>query len=155
MRESNMKVRGRRDAQRGVALFLAVFGLLLLSAIAIAMLFSSDTETTISVNYRDKQAAIFGVLAGLQEARDRIHPLTGDLGPGTNLSSGGLNIVPTALPSSTVSKRGDLNSIEVGWISRKHTGGDVIIWSQGPGSQKLGKALDNTDVYKVMISVFK
>ena len=96
-----MRVRGKCDAQRGVALFLTIFALLLLSAVAIAMLYSSDTETTISVNYRDKQAAIFGVLAGLQEARDRIHPLTGDLGPGTNLSSGGLNIVPTALPSTS------------------------------------------------------
>ena len=58
-------------------------------------------------------------------------------------------------PSDTLSNKGDLNSIDVGWISRKHTGGDTIIWSQGPGSQKLGKALDNTDIYKVMISVFK
>lgn len=98
---STMRFRGKRDAQRGVALFLTVFALLLLSGIAIAMLFSSDTETTISVNYRDKQAAIFGALAGLQEARDRIHPLTGDLGPGTNVPSGGLNIVPTALPLSS------------------------------------------------------
>jgi hypothetical protein len=98
---STMRFRGKRDAQRGVALFLTVFALLLLSGIAIAMLFSSDTETTISVNYRDKQAAIFGTLAGLQEARDRIHPLTGDLGPGTNVPSGGLNIVPTALPSTS------------------------------------------------------
>jgi hypothetical protein len=101
MREKYMKVSGKRDAQRGVALFLTVFALLLLSGIAIAMLYSSDTETTISVNYRDKQGAVFGVLAGLQEARARIHPLTGDLGPGTNLSSGGLNIVPTALPSTS------------------------------------------------------
>jgi hypothetical protein len=93
--------RGKHGAQRGVALFLTIFALLLLSAVAIAMLYSSDTETTISVNYRDKQGAIFGALAGLQEARDRIHPLSGDLGPGTNLSSGGLNIVPTDLPSTS------------------------------------------------------
>ena len=101
VREKGRMQAGRdRDSQRGVALFLTIFGLLLLSAIAIAMLFSSDTETSISVNYRDKQGAIFGALAGLQEARDRIHPLTGDLGAGTNLPSGGLNIVPTALPST-------------------------------------------------------
>ena len=86
--------------QRGVALFLAIFALLLLSAIGLAMLFSSDTETSISINYRDKQGAIYGAIAGLQEARDRLHPLGGDLGPGTNLSTGGLNIVPTALPST-------------------------------------------------------
>ena len=95
-----MRTREERK-QRGVALFLAIFALLLLSAIGLAMLFSSDTETSISINYRDKQAAIYGALAGLQEARDRIHPLSGDLAIGTNLSSGGLNIVPTVLPSSS------------------------------------------------------
>jgi Tfp pilus assembly protein PilX len=96
-----MRTIEKRNRQRGIALVLVIFALLLLSAIGLAMLFSSDTETGISVNYRDKQGAIYGALAGLQEARDRIHPLTGDLGPGTNLSSGGLNIVPTALPSTS------------------------------------------------------
>ena len=91
----------RKTSQRGVALILSIFALLLLSAVALAMLFSSDTETTISVNYRDKQAAIYGALAGLQEARDRIHPMSGDLGPGTKLSTGGLSIVPTVLPSTS------------------------------------------------------
>ena len=91
----------KKQDQDGVALILALFSMLLLSAIALAMLFSSDTETSISVNYRDKQSAIYGALAGLQEARDRIHPLAGDLGVGANLSAGGLNIVPTALPSTS------------------------------------------------------
>jgi alkaline phosphatase len=58
-------------------------------------------------------------------------------------------------PSGTPSKKGDLNSIEVRWASRKHTGGDTIIWSRGPGSHKLGKALDNTDVYKVMVNALR
>ena len=90
-----MRAGKKADSQRGAALFLTIFGLLLLSAIAIAMLFSSDTETSISVNYRDKQGALFGALAGLQEARDRIHPLTGDLGRSA------LNLVPAGLPTLT------------------------------------------------------
>ncbi len=94
----------RGETERGVALFLTIFSLLLLTGVALAMLFSSDMETSISVNYRDKQGAIFGALAGLQEARDRIHPLTGDLGAGSNLSPGGLNIVPTGLPSTSSAK---------------------------------------------------
>ena len=28
-----------------------------------------------------------------------------------------------------------------------HTGGDVVLWSQGPGSAPLGRAIDNTQVY--------
>lgn len=95
-----MSTRKKQDQEAGVALILAIFALLLLSAIALAMVFSSNTETSISVNYRDKHSAIYGALAGLQEARDRIHPFTGDLGAGTNLSAGGLKIVPTALPST-------------------------------------------------------
>ncbi len=38
-----------------------------------------------------------------------------------------------------------------GWTTRGHTGVDTIIWSQGPGSQPLGRALDNTDLYRVMV----
>src|SRR5215467_5117976 len=68
---------GRQE--RGIALLLTIFGLLLLTAIAAAMMFSSDSETTISVNYRDKEIANYAALSGLQEARDRLHPLNGDL----------------------------------------------------------------------------
>ncbi len=66
--------------------------------------------------------------------------------------TGGFAIVG---PSNTLSKESDLNSIEGGWVNKKHTGGDTIIWSQGPGSQQLGKALDNTDIYKAMVNVFR
>ncbi len=36
-----------------------------------------------------------------------------------------------------------------------HTGGDVVIWSQGPGSEALGRALDNTSVYHVLRNALK
>ncbi|HEX6805324.1 MAG TPA: hypothetical protein VF133_16720 [Terriglobales bacterium] len=68
---------GRQE--RGIALLLTIFGLLLLTAIAAAMMFSSDSETTIAVNYRDKEISTYAALSGLQEARDRMHPLFGDL----------------------------------------------------------------------------
>jgi hypothetical protein len=84
-----VKTRTKRKNERGAALLLAIFGLILLSSIGLAMLFSSDTETSIAMNYRDKQVAINAALAGLQEARDRIHPVLGDLKAD----------VPTALPS--------------------------------------------------------
>lgn len=58
-------------------------------------------------------------------------------------------------PSNARSEKGDLANIDVGWINRKHTGGDTLIWSQGPGSQHLGKALDNTDIFNVMINAFR
>ncbi len=50
-------------------------------------------------------------------------------------------------------KRGDI--VDHGWTRKGHTAGDVVIWSQGPGSQYLGRAVDNTDLYKVMLKVLK
>jgi alkaline phosphatase len=44
--------------------------------------------------------------------------------------------------------RGDF--VEDLWATKKHTAGDVVIWSQGPGSGSLGRAVDNTDIYQVM-----
>jgi len=41
-------------------------------------------------------------------------------------------------------------SVEAGWTSLEHTGVDTIIWSQGPGSKALARAVDNTNLYGVM-----
>jgi alkaline phosphatase len=40
--------------------------------------------------------------------------------------------------------------VEVAWNTTHHTGSDTLIWSQGPGSRSLGRALDNTEVYQVL-----
>src|SRR5215475_14492827 len=69
----------RKREERGIALILTIFGLLLLTAVAAAMMFSSDSETQIAMNYRDSQTSSYAAVAGLQEARDRIHPVFGDL----------------------------------------------------------------------------
>jgi len=65
--------------ERGIALLMTIFGLLLLTGIAVAMMYSSDSETMIAVNYRDKQVATYAALSALEEARQRIHPQFGDL----------------------------------------------------------------------------
>ncbi len=46
---------------------------------------------------------------------------------------------------------GDL--VHGAWATTDRTAGDVLIWSQGPGSEYLGRAVDNTDIYKVMREV--
>lgn len=56
-------------------------------------------------------------------------------------------------PYGDSSEPGDI--IVDGWTSESHTAGDTIIWSQGPGSQNLGAALDNTDLYYIMKDVLK
>jgi alkaline phosphatase len=56
-------------------------------------------------------------------------------------------------PYGVLSMAGDL--VEDGWTSSDHTAQDTIVWSQGPNSDKLGKALDNTDLYYVMVDALK
>lgn len=74
-----MSKTSHRKNERGVALLMTIFGLLLLTAVVTAMLYSSNSETMISVNYRDKDSATYAAMSGLQEARNRIQPVFGDL----------------------------------------------------------------------------
>ena len=63
-----------RKNEKGIALLIALFALLLLSAVGLSMMFSSDAETSINANYRDKQQVSYAALSGALEARDRIQP---------------------------------------------------------------------------------
>src|SRR6266446_1207304 len=74
-----------RSPERGVALIITLFALLLLTVIGMGMLVSAGTEGTIHSNYRDKQTALLAAMAGLQEARDRIQPATLNITPPTAL----------------------------------------------------------------------
>src|SRR5213596_4279683 len=66
-----VKVNSQRN-QSGVAMIIALFALLLLSVVGLGMMYSTNMETSINGNYRDKQGASYAALAGLQEARERI-----------------------------------------------------------------------------------
>jgi alkaline phosphatase len=52
-------------------------------------------------------------------------------------------------PQSALLKKGE--KVEAGWTTGNHTGVDTLVWSQGPGSQALTRALDNTEIYGVMV----
>jgi len=65
------KKHGRRS-EGGFALFIAIFTLLLITAIAVGMLMLTNTDTNISTNFRDEQTAFFAAKAGLEEVRDRM-----------------------------------------------------------------------------------
>jgi alkaline phosphatase len=70
-------------------------------------------------------------------------------------------------PSAALSEKGNLASITPGWTfdlttypkEANHTGGDVVVYSQGPGSKGkgdypgLGRLFDNTELYGVMKGV--
>jgi hypothetical protein len=64
---------GRRS-EDGIALLIAIFVLLLISVVAIALLVSSGTETALGANYRTSSTVYYAAIAGLEEARGRLLP---------------------------------------------------------------------------------
>ncbi len=92
-----------RKSERGVAMLIALFALLLLSVVGLGMMYSTNMETSINSNYRDKQGAVYAALAGLQEARDRIQPATHNIVAPTLLpANGAANIIYIVSDYSTV-----------------------------------------------------
>jgi hypothetical protein len=64
----------RRSSENGIALLIAIFVLLLISVVAIALLVSSGTETALGANYRTSSTVYYAAIAGLEEARGRLLP---------------------------------------------------------------------------------
>ncbi len=60
--------------ERGVALFVTILALLLLTAVAAGMMYLSSTETAISSNFKAEETAYFSARAGVEEVRDRMLP---------------------------------------------------------------------------------
>jgi hypothetical protein len=84
-------VRNRRNGERGVALLLTLFALMIVTAIGFSMMFQTDTETAINANFRDQQAGYYAAAAGLEEGRDRMRS---DAGVGVTIN------LPTVLPGA-------------------------------------------------------
>src|SRR5438105_9377416 len=62
----------RSEGERGVAILMVLFALLLLTGIALGLMYLTDTETGINANFRSEQEAYYVARAGLEEARDRL-----------------------------------------------------------------------------------
>jgi Tfp pilus assembly protein PilX len=84
-----------RRSERGVALIICLFALMLLSGIGLGMMYMADTETSINRNYRDAQQAYFAAAAGIQEVRERLMP--------TSLTVLTAAQTPSTLPNNGVS----------------------------------------------------
>src|SRR3954471_6396473 len=97
----NTAIMSARKNEKGIALFMAIFALMLLSAIAAGFMFLANTESAVNQNYRDGQVAYFAARAGLQEGRSRIRTPGGDLNaaayaltmPSSATTTGGIYIV--------------------------------------------------------------
>jgi hypothetical protein len=60
------------QAEAGAALLIAIFALLLISVVAIALVVSSGTDSALAGNYRTSTNAYYAALAGLEEGRSRL-----------------------------------------------------------------------------------
>src|SRR5579864_8298066 len=85
--------RSSRERQRGIALLMVLIALLIISALTAGAILLSNTETSISANFRDEQLAFFSAKAGIEEARDRMQA-----GVANTLRTASL---PTTLPGAS------------------------------------------------------
>src|SRR6267378_261675 len=65
----------KNNRERGVALLFVLFTLLLISAIAVSLVFMTNTETSVNTNYRLERVSSFAAKAGMEEVRDRMQTL--------------------------------------------------------------------------------
>ncbi len=61
-----------KRTEEGIALLISIFILLLISIVAIALIVSSGTESSLAGNYRSATGVYYASLAGLEEARGRL-----------------------------------------------------------------------------------
>ncbi len=62
----------KRRPQAGAALLIAIFALLLISVVAIALVVSQGTDSALTGNYRTSTSAYYAGIAGLEEGRGRL-----------------------------------------------------------------------------------
>jgi hypothetical protein len=86
----------KRRREAGIALLISIFILLLISVVAIALVVSSGTESSLAGNYRSATGVYYAALSGLEEARGRLLSKNSDAFATTN-SSGFLPPAGTAL----------------------------------------------------------
>ncbi|HWC19213.1 MAG TPA: pilus assembly PilX N-terminal domain-containing protein [Terriglobales bacterium] len=71
-----MRKQASQNSERGMALMVALFALVLVSAVGLALMFSMNGETAIDAGYRQSNLAYFAARSGLEEVRDRIRSTT-------------------------------------------------------------------------------
>jgi hypothetical protein len=69
-----VSVKHRRQAERGAALVIAIFTLMLISVVATAMILMAGSETAMKGNYKSAMQAFYDAKAGLEEGRGRLWP---------------------------------------------------------------------------------
>jgi len=78
---------GERGGQRGSALLIAIFALLLISVVGIALLVSTGADSALAGNYRTATSGYYAAMAGLEESRGRLLKKNPDFINNTNAYS--------------------------------------------------------------------
>jgi len=89
----------KAHSESGVALLIAMFALLLITALAISLIVASGMESSLAGNYRSSKTSYYAAEAGIEEARGRILPtnpntISGNLNA-MMLTVGGVTYLPT------------------------------------------------------------
>lgn len=63
---------GKRERDAGSALLIAIFALMLISVVGLALVVSSGTDSALAGNYRNSAGGYYAGTAGLEEARGRL-----------------------------------------------------------------------------------
>lgn len=97
----------RKSEEAGVALLIALIVLLLVSAVAVSLMMSSGTESSLASNYRASTSAYYAAYAGIEEARGRLVPSNPNYFgtafiPSTGLALGQVRYILNPLPGETV-----------------------------------------------------
>ncbi len=69
-----IRVSLRKTSERGAALLVSLFALLLISAVGVAMIVAGGTESSLAANFRSSANVFYAALSGVEEGRGRLSP---------------------------------------------------------------------------------
>src|SRR5438874_13499883 len=110
-------MRKNRRSEKGVSLMLSLFALVMLTAIAIGMMYMSSTETSISSNFKAEETAYFAARGGIEEVRDRMllsnpNTINALLPPGLPTTTGGvLYVVQNGVTGANITNFASTNPL--------------------------------------------
>src|SRR5436305_12813061 len=109
----------KRRQEAGIALLIAIFILLLIGVVAIALVVSSGTESALAGNYRSSTNVYYAAVAGLEEVRARLR---------SNNPNSFNNTAPGFLPPAT--PLGDCAPV---YVINSRGGEAITPWDLGSG----------------------
>ena len=128
-----------KKRESGIALLFAVGALLLLTVIGAALIFMTNTDTSINSNYRQEQIAYFAAKAGVEEARARM--MASD-----PASLACASAVPTSCPGPVTGKAA-YPLFDPAQVAAPTPANKMIYYITNPGAGAAVQPWSSTDAY--------